>query len=156
MVPPNARLRFKTSTKSRGAEYLVHKPSYDWEIFRVALLAVDIKMSSTDATLFEEHFTVTAIDASKYDRVSRIEATSNDSQTVFSLDINTEIYPIAINDGLHVVLATSLAIDGSKEEKGWRDVGRAVGGEATLADMFDYVCHGKLYKFEDSKDGDQM
>jgi len=25
-----------------------------------------------------------------------------------------------------------------------------------LADMFDYVCHGKIYKFEDGEDGQSM
>lgn len=56
-----------------------------------------------------------------------------------------------------MVLASSLALDGSKDDsKGWRDVGRAGhGGEATLADMFDYVCHGKLYKFEDGDESGQ-
>lgn len=71
-----------------------------------------------------------------------------------TLDINTELFPCAINDSLQCVLATTLSLDGTKEDKGWRDVGRAgPGGETTLADMFDYVCHGKLYKFEDGDDG---
>jgi DNA-directed RNA polymerase I, II, and III subunit RPABC3 len=114
-------------------------------------------MASTDATLFDETFTITTLDQSKYDRVSRIGATSDDSQTVMTLDINTQIYPVSISERIQVVLATTLAIDGSKEEKGWRDVGRpGMGGEATLADMFDYVCHGKLYKFEDAEDGQTM
>ncbi|KAM0279821.1 hypothetical protein ACHAQH_004372 [Verticillium albo-atrum] len=109
-----------------------------------------------DVTLFEESFTITNFDQSKYDRVARISATSADNQTVMSLDINIELFPCAVSDNLHVVLATSLAHDGSKdEEKGWRDVakGSAGGAEATLADMFDYVCHGKIYKFEDADDG---
>jgi len=54
-----------------------------------------------------------------------------------------------------VVLATSLAHDGSKDdEKGWRDVTKGnQDREPTLADMFDYVCYGKIYKFEDADDG---
>lgn len=52
-----------------------------------------------------------------------------------------------------MVLATSLALDGSKEEKGWRDV---TTGEATMADMYDYVCHGKIYKFEDTAESLNM
>ncbi|KAF6785398.1 RNA polymerase Rpb8 [Colletotrichum plurivorum] len=108
-----------------------------------------------DVTLFEESFTVTNYDQSKYDRVARISATSTDNQTLMTLDINIELFPASVSDSLHVVLATSLAHDGSKDdEKGWRDVTK--GGqdrEPTLADMFDYVCYGKIYKFEDADDG---
>ncbi|KAL2761252.1 hypothetical protein ACRALDRAFT_1026498 [Sodiomyces alcalophilus JCM 7366] len=109
-----------------------------------------------DVTLFEETFTVTNYDQSKYDRVARISATSADNQTVITLDINIELFHCSVSDNLHVVLATSLAYDGTKDdEKGWRDIAkrRGAGGEATLADMFDYVCHGKVYKFEDADDG---
>jgi len=110
---------------------------------------------SGDSQLFDETFTITTIDQSKYDRVSRIGATSSDSQTVMTLDVNTELYPCATGETIHTVLATSLALDGSKDtSRGWRDVGRSGhGGEATLADMFDYVCHGKIYKFEDGEGG---
>ena len=107
-----------------------------------------------DATLFEDNFSVTKFDQSKYDRVARIECTSNDSQTKMTLDINIELFPCSIGESMHVVLATTLSLDGSKEDdKGWRDVGK--GGEAatTLADLFDYVCHGKIYKFEEVDDG---
>ena len=118
------------------------------------------KMSgmTSDSQLFDEHFTITASDQSKYDRVSRISATSQDSQTTFALDINTELFPCAVGEPLHMVLASTLSLDGSKDDnKGWRDVGRSgQGGEATLADLFDYVCHGKIYKFEDGDDGNIM
>jgi DNA-directed RNA polymerases I, II, and III subunit RPABC3 len=111
-----------------------------------------------DSHLFDEHFTITKYDQSKYDRVARISGTSLDSQTVMILDVNIELYPCAVAEPLHMVLATSLALDGSKDDgRGWRDVARSgQGGEATLADMFDYVCHGKIYKFEDSEDGQTM
>ena len=47
------------------------------------------------------------------------------------------------------MLASTLQLDGTKDEgKGWRDVGR---GEPTLADMYDYVCHGKVYRFSDGE-----
>lgn len=110
--------------------------------------------TSSDSQLFEDTFTVTSIDNSKYDRVARLGCSGTNNETVMTLDINTELFPCAINDSLQCVLATTLSLDGTKEDKGWRDVGRAgPGGETTLADMFDYVCHGKLYKFEDGDDG---
>lgn len=110
-----------------------------------------------DATLFEESFTITNVDQSKYDRVARIYATSTDNQTIMSLDVNVELFPCQVSEGINIVLATSLALDGSKEdEKGWKDTGKGSSAEASLADMFDYVCHGKIYKFEDGDDGQTM
>jgi len=111
--------------------------------------------ASGDSQLFEETFTITAIDDKKYDRVARIEGHSQDGFTSMSLDINTELWPIQHGDNIKMVLASSLALDGSKDDgRGWRDIGRS--GEPTLADMFEYVCHGKCYKFEDGSDGQTM
>lgn len=96
-------------------------------------------------------------DQSKYDRVARIHCTSADSQTIMSLDINIELFPCVRGDSLHVVLTTTLALDGSKEEeKGWRDVGKGGDAPATIADLYDYVCHGKIYKFEETFDGNTI
>ncbi|KAI8631959.1 DNA-directed RNA polymerases and 3 polypeptide [Xylariaceae sp. FL1651] len=111
-------------------------------------------MSTGDAQLFEDTFTVTEYDQSKYDRVARITANSTDNQTQMKLDINIELFPCLVGENLQVVLATTLALDGNRdgEEKGWRDVR----GESTLADMYDYVCHGKIYKFEDGVEGQTL
>lgn len=112
-------------------------------------------LAAGDAQLFEDNFTVTTYDQSKYDRVARISATSTDNQTQMQLDINIELFPVRVGSNLEVLLATSLSLDGSKdeeEEKGWRHVR----GESNLADMYDYVCHGKIYKFEDGTDGQTM
>ena len=108
---------------------------------------------SGDATLYEDDFSITGVDNSKYDRVSRLTCVSHDTVTKMTVDINTELYPVLTGENLHVTLASTLSLDGTKDDsKGWRDVGR---GEATLADMYDYVMHGKVYKFEEA-DGDNM
>lgn len=114
--------------------------------------------SATETQLFDENFTINSYDNSKYDRVARIGGTSMDSQTVMTLDINTELFPLEIGETVHVVLASSLSLDGTKDDgRGWRDIARSgPGGEPTLADLFDYVCHGKIYKFEDGEDGITM
>jgi DNA-directed RNA polymerase I, II, and III subunit RPABC3 len=113
-------------------------------------------MSGSDSQLFDEHFTITSYDQSKYDRVARIGATSHDNQCTFTLDVNIELFPCAIGDDLHMVLASSLSLDGSKDDsKGWRDAVNT-GGEQTLAGLFDYICHGKIYKFDDGDDGNTM
>ncbi|KAI1160469.1 DNA-directed RNA polymerases and 3 polypeptide [Nemania serpens] len=111
-------------------------------------------MSTGDAQLFEDTFTITDYDQSKYDRVARITANSTDNQTQMTLDINIELFPCLVGENLQVVLATTLALDGNRdgEERGWRDVR----GESTLADMYDYVCHGKIYRFEDGVEGQTL
>ena len=129
------------------------QPRYSYAKFRELYVLYSDKMASQDATLFEETFTIININDEKYDRVSRLSLESEDLQTAMTLDVNTELYPCNKGEKLQIMLATSLALDGSKEEKGWRDVGRTgQDSEATLADMYDYVCHGKLYKFEDGDD----
>lgn len=115
-------------------------------------------MSGSDAQLFEENFVVTRLSDPKYDRVDRIYASSEPDKSIdISLDINKELFPCKIGDELTVALATSLSLDGSKDdERGWRDVAKAGSSDATLADDFDYVCYGKVYKFEDAEDGQTM
>ncbi|KIW64418.1 hypothetical protein PV04_09352 [Phialophora macrospora] len=104
--------------------------------------------------LFENSFKITEINSAKYDRVSRIKAYSEGTQDILlTLDVNSELYPLNIDDRMTVALAVSLNLDGSKDDgKGWREVGR---GEQTLADEFDYVCHGKIYRFEEGS-GDNI
>lgn len=102
----------------------------------------------SDSQLFEDIFTLTAINAQKYDRVSRLSASSNSNECFLTLDVNTELYPVAIGDRVHVVLASTLSLDGSKDDQtGWRELGK--NGQGSLADMYDYVCHGKTYRFLD-------
>jgi DNA-directed RNA polymerase I, II, and III subunit RPABC3 len=107
-----------------------------------------------DATLFDDTFTLTSLNNQKYDRVSRVTGTSTDSSTILSLDINHEIYPCSVGETLQVVLASTLNLDGTKEDvsKGWREKGAE---ENSLADMFDYVCWGKVYRFEEGE-GENM
>ncbi|KAJ5246321.1 RNA polymerase Rpb8 [Penicillium chermesinum] len=86
-----------------------------------------------DPLLFEDTFAITSINAQKYDRVSRLTCTSTDASTTFTLDVNSELYPCAVGD--------------------WREVSM---GEQTLANDYDYVCHGKVYRFEEGQTKDTM
>jgi hypothetical protein len=70
-----------------------------------------------------------------------------------TLDINHELFPCHVGEQLSMVLATTLSLDGTKEETSWRSVSRS--STTTLADMYDYVCYGKNYRFEDG-DGDTL
>ncbi|KAL9625255.1 MAG: hypothetical protein Q9160_000657 [Pyrenula sp. 1 TL-2023] len=107
----------------------------------------------SEPILFEERFNINAINSQKYDRVSRITATAGDNLTSFTLDVNTELYPLATGDEIQLALASTLHLDGSRDDaKGWREVGR---GEQTLADEYDYVCYGKVYRFVEGE-GDNI
>lgn len=105
---------------------------------------------TSDALLFEEQFEITNVDHKKYDRAARITASSLDRATSLELDINTELFPLTATENIEVALATTLNLDGSRDdEKTWRDVAKP--GVHTLADGYNYVCYGKVYKFEDGK-----
>lgn len=101
-----------------------------------------------DIQVFEETFAITSVNSEKYDRVSRIYGTSTDQSISMQLDINHELFPVTVGDNINMVIARTLNLDGKTddEQKGWRDTAK---GEPTLADMYDYVCHGKNYRFED-------
>ncbi|KKK13330.1 hypothetical protein P175DRAFT_077163 [Aspergillus ochraceoroseus IBT 24754] len=107
----------------------------------------------SDPLLFEDTFTITAINAQKYDRVSRLSCTSSDSFTTFTLDINSELYPCAVGESVSMALASTLSLDGKEEKSGWREVGM---GEQSLANDYDYVCHGKVYRFEEGSSSGNM
>jgi DNA-directed RNA polymerase I, II, and III subunit RPABC3 len=107
-----------------------------------------------DAQVFEETFNITSINNEKYDRVSRLYGSSSDASLTMTLDINHELFPVAVGESIQLVLATTLSLDGTAKEGAetmWRNVSKQ--GTATLADMFDYVCYGKNYRFEDADGG---
>ncbi|KAL4889438.1 hypothetical protein BDV59DRAFT_195698 [Aspergillus ambiguus] len=106
----------------------------------------------SDPVLFEDTFTITAINPLKYDRVSRLTCTSSDNYTTFTLDVNTEIYPCAVGESISLAIASTLSLDG-KDSVDWRQVGT---GEQSLADDYDYVCHGKVYRFEEGSTSGNM
>ncbi|KAF8461439.1 hypothetical protein BDZ91DRAFT_784900 [Kalaharituber pfeilii] len=104
----------------------------------------------SDSLLLDESFRITSINSAKYDRVSRIFGVRDDLS--FHLDINHELFPVFEDDTLQLVVATTLNLDGRKDDDtatGWRE---AMDGEGSLADGFDYVCYGKVYRFEEGGD----
>lgn len=112
----------------------------------------------SDQILFEETFRISSVNKNKYDRCARIEASRDD--TYFKLDINSDLYPCHEDETVQMVIASTLALDGGKEEEGGEEKGRQAWkeyreGEASLADTFDYVCYGKVYRFEEGE-GDKM
>ncbi|TVU07766.1 hypothetical protein EJB05_41135 [Eragrostis curvula] len=100
--------------------------------------------------LFEDIFKVVAIDpdGKKFDKVSRIVAKNESFDMYMQLDVATEVYPMKINDKFTMVLTSTLNLDGTQDTGYYTQAGRK-----TLADSYDYVMHGKLYKISEDTQG---
>ncbi|CAL5368835.1 unnamed protein product [Camellia sinensis] len=101
-------------------------------------------------TLLEDIFRVERVDpdGKKFDRVfefSRIEAVSEQLDMHMQLDVNTEIYPLHVGEKFMMVLASTLNLDGTPDSGYYTQ-----GGRKSLADKFEYVMHGKLYRISDA------
>ncbi|OAQ33695.1 RNA polymerase [Linnemannia elongata AG-77] len=113
-------------------------------------------MSSKDNVLFSDIFDIKDVDGAgkKFDKVSRINARSENYEMELTLDINNELYPLEIGEKFSLVLATSLSLttavgnDTSGTQESWRE---KVGGERTLADDYEYVMYGKVYKYDEGQ-----
>jgi DNA-directed RNA polymerase I, II, and III subunit RPABC3 len=105
------------------------------------------------STLFDDIFTITEVDSARYNKVSRIVASSTTSSDIkITLDINSDLFPVKTNESVTVTLASSLSLDGDKDQSGsisWRP---PKAGEKSLADDYDYVMYGTVYKFEEGSD----
>lgn len=71
------------------------------------------------------------------------------------LDVNVDIYPVNPGDKLTMCLATTLNLDGSAMPRGHVDTqrevyDRSVGVRSTLADDYEYVVFGKVFKYRDN------
>ena len=60
------------------------------------------------------------------------------------VDINTDIYPVQVKETLRIALATTA----STQMEAWDPSGASLG---SLADEYEYVMYGKVYKKADSK-----
>lgn len=96
--------------------------------------------------LFSDIFTVNEVDPGKYDRVSRITAQSiaNDDLKL-SLDVNTELYHIHEGETLTIAIASSLGEE--NHSRSWRPPKPT---DVNLANDYEYVMFGKVYKFTET------
>lgn len=68
------------------------------------------------------------------------------------LDVNFELYPLAVGDKVLFVLTTTLQTDGNAVVDPYKkDTWYANLNKSTLADVYDYVMYGKVYKYEEPK-----
>lgn len=100
--------------------------------------------------LLDDVFEITAVDpdGKKFDRVSRIQAKSDNFGMRLLLDVNVEIYPLQLGQKFTLALAQSLSLD---PENGPLDADVAWRADAgpSLADKYEYVMFGRVFKFED-------
>ena len=67
------------------------------------------------------------------------------------LDVNTDIYPMEKDSYYSMVIASSVNLDGSEEFDILRydhaGAGGAHDGHGSLLDQYQYVMHGKIFKY---------
>merc|ERR1711964_508921 len=97
-------------------------------------------------SLFDTQFVVKEIDpdGKKFDRVSRVIATSPTLDMTLSIDIATDIYPVHVGQQLAFLLVSSLRRDKAESDSAAdRDAWRLDQDDTSLASGYDYVMYGK-------------
>ena len=101
---------------------------------------------NADPILFRDIMEVKKLGEKKFDRVTRVEGKLEGTEYEVILDVNTEVYPVEYRKYTFVLLNT-LNPDGSVDpNESW--VPRA---GPSLADQYEYVMHGKVFKHEADK-----
>ena len=74
------------------------------------------------------------------------------------LDINTDIYPVEQDGYYKFVLASSINSDGSEgfDVMKYENAGSAGSGMGALIDQYEYVMHGKVFKYHLDEEKKQM
>lgn len=103
--------------------------------------------------LFDDIFSVKSLNPNKenFDKVTRIEAKSEKHGMSMQLDVNTEIYPIKIGERFIMVLSPTLNWNGAPVSDYQSQV-----VQKSLADKFEYIMHGLLYKLKEEISGSEI
>eukprot|EP00808_Paulinella_micropora_P011640 g60095.t1 len=112
----------------------------------------DATSAYSSTTICEETFQVIAVDPDgrKFTKVSRILCEADTySELKLVLDINCELYKLRAGDKFNLSMVKTLRLDNEAEDKTWTG-----GNEKSLADDYEYVMHGKVWKI--AKKGDQL
>ncbi|KAE9415356.1 hypothetical protein Angca_006831 [Angiostrongylus cantonensis] len=100
--------------------------------------------------IFDDMFTVKNIDpdGKKFDRCSRLFCDSESFSMELILDVNTQIYPVNLNDKFRLMITTSVRDDGMPDE-GEHDPQANYSRVA----QFEYVMFGRVYRIEGDDSG---
>lgn len=93
---------------------------------------------------FDDTFVIEELDpdGKKFDKVSRIVARSEKRGALLHLDVNTEIYPMHEKEKFLMVLSPTLNYSGEPVTN------EAQVEQKSLADKFEYIMYGLLYKMD--------
>lgn len=94
--------------------------------------------------IFDDTFEVSGVNNEKFENVARIKAKAQTFLADIEVDINTDIYPIQVKDTLRIAIAST----GSSQMENWDGQTSSIG---SLADEYEYVMYGKVYKKAPSK-----
>ena len=79
----------------------------------------------------------------QFDNVSRLHCRDTNYDVQLIVDVN-DVFDVSVDDRLHIVLASTLNLDGTPTPDSYDP---AIFSKPTLADKFDYVMYGKVFKF---------
>lgn len=103
--------------------------------------------------LFEDTFEVLEKDpdGKKFEKVSRFMCKSDLYEMELTLDVNVDVYPLENGQKFSLALASTLHPDGKPDEGHFDQTLQWEGhpGRPSLMDDYEYVMHGKLFKFGD-------
>ena len=89
-------------------------------------------------------------DGKKFDRVSRLECDSESFSMAMTLDVNSQIYPLNLNDKFRMMIATTLRDDGLQDTAEFEPHANYY-----RLKQFEYIMYGKVYRIEpDEQAGD--
>lgn len=102
---------------------------------------------SQNPVILEDTFTVTGLNAegTVYLRVSRIQCTNDDGSLTITSDINSEEFPVTLNERLTIMLANSLELSGMT---GTKHYDHSIYHRETRLNDCDYAMHGRVYSHE--------
>ena len=102
--------------------------------------------------LFEDIFEIKDIDpdGKKFNRVSRIHCESESFKMDLILDVNSQIYPVELGEKFRLMITVTLREDGYQTDNEWS----VEDTRSVLADSFEYVMFGKVYRIEGDEGND--
>ncbi|XP_019857010.1 PREDICTED: DNA-directed RNA polymerases I, II, and III subunit RPABC3-like [Amphimedon queenslandica] len=103
-------------------------------------------LTKSSGPVFESFFQIKDIEK-KFERVSRLFCEGeNFNKIQLILDVNTQLYPMSVGDNIHFLLTTTLGAD----HEDFPTV--TDGATSSLADAFQYIMYGKIYRLEGAED----
>jgi DNA-directed RNA polymerase I, II, and III subunit RPABC3 len=104
-------------------------------------------------TLFEDNLRITEIDkdGKAFDKVSRVEGITEDSNCKIVLDVNSDVYPVSKENYYTILITKSLNADGTPSANTFSiDMYTK---KNSLMDKYDYVTYGKIFKYSEETNG---